>query len=355
MKTHLRIIWAITAKDLVEAVKNKNTLGVILSVLFMVAFYRVLPILGAENTPRVLIYDAGQSTLAAALEKSAAANVRAYPAQEQMEDALADRDTPELGLVIPADFDQAVAAGGSTELQGYVLYWVSDSDAAESKQTVEATIGELTGAPIRIVVERVHLRPDSSGLGGSAAFAMVFVVLMVGVSLIPNLMFEEKRAKTLDALLVSPASAGQVAIAKAMTGVFYCLLGLAVAFAVYYALIVQWWLAILAALGGALFAATVGLLLGTLLESRQQLMIWAWIVILPLILPVVLFLVEELLPAWLPRVFRVLPLSALFDLFRVSFTDQAAFGLWSPQVVLLVIWAAPFLALVVWRIRREGR
>lgn len=243
-----RIIWAITAKDMVDAVKNKNTLGVILVVLFAVVLYRALPILGSENTPGILVYNAGHSALMAALENSDAVNARAYPTQEQMEDALTNRETPELGLVISADLDQTVAAGGSPELQGYVLHWVSDAEAAALKRAVETHIDKLTGASVRITVERVYLRPDSQGMGTSVAYTLFFVVLIVGVSLIPNVIFEEKRAKTLDALLVSPASAGQVAIAKALTGVFYCVLGLAAACAVNYAVIIQWWLVILAAL-----------------------------------------------------------------------------------------------------------
>jgi len=351
----LRIIWAITTKDMVDAVRNRNTLSVILVVLLAVVFYRALPLLESEDAPGILVYDAGRSALAVALENSDAVNARTEPTQAQMADALANHEAPELGLVIPADFDQAVAAGGSLKLQGYVMHWVSDSEAAALKRAAEATIGEVMGASVRITVERVYLRPTSQGMSTSVAYTLFFVVLVVGVSLIPNLMFEEKRARTLDALLVSPASAGQVAIAKALTGVLYCVLGLAVACVVNYTVIVQWWLVILAALGGALFAAAVGLLLGTLLESRQQLMIWVWVVIIPLTIPLFLSLEQELLPAWLIRVFGMLPSSALFDLFRVSFTDQAAFGLWGPSLALLVLWTAPLLALVAWCIRRSDR
>ena len=39
----LRIVWAITAKDLLDALKNKTTLGVLLSVLFVLVAYQLLP------------------------------------------------------------------------------------------------------------------------------------------------------------------------------------------------------------------------------------------------------------------------------------------------------------------------
>lgn len=84
-------------------------------------------------------------------------------------------------------------------------------------------------------------------------------------------------------------------------------------------------------------------------------MIWAWVVIIPLAIPLFLSLEEELLPAWLIRVFRMLPSSALFDLFRVSFTDQAAFGLWGARLALILAWTAALLALVAWRVRRSDR
>ena len=35
MNTHLRVIWAIAAKDVADAVKNRTTLSVLLSMLFL--------------------------------------------------------------------------------------------------------------------------------------------------------------------------------------------------------------------------------------------------------------------------------------------------------------------------------
>lgn len=353
LRRNLRIIGAIMAKDIVDALKNKNTLSIILSVLFIVVFYRLLPGLENDGTPDVLIYDAGASMLTVQLENSAQVDAYTYPSQERMEWLLTHGDVPELGLVIPADFDQAVAAGDAPVLQGYVLRWVSETDAAALKRTVETHIAELTGTPARIELTRVTPRPDSEGLGVSAGFAILFVILMIGVTFIPHLMLEEKRAQTLDALLVSPAGAVQVALGKALSGAFYGLLGVSVALALNYALVVQWWLMLLALFCGILFTVTLGLFLGMQIESRQQLMLWAQLIVLPLLLPVFMALMTDLFPAWLIQAFQYLPTVALFNIMRVAFSGEAAWGLWLPRLALLGLWTAAFLALTAWRLSVE--
>ncbi len=55
---NLRIVWAITSKDLIDALKNKNVLSLIITSLFVVIMYRYLPLLTAEDgPPALLVYD----------------------------------------------------------------------------------------------------------------------------------------------------------------------------------------------------------------------------------------------------------------------------------------------------------
>ena len=67
-REHARLIWAITAKDLLEVVKNKSTISVLISALFILVLYRMLPTLTTRmEPPGVLVYDAGDSALVAFL------------------------------------------------------------------------------------------------------------------------------------------------------------------------------------------------------------------------------------------------------------------------------------------------
>ncbi len=358
MKEWLRITWAITIKDLQEGLRNKYAIGVLLSTLFLMVAYRFLPVLLDDSEGlNVLAYDAGNSTLATTLENSTALNLYTYSSQEKMIHYLANGDVPELGLVIPADFDRTLAGGGAPELTGYVMNWVSDTEARDMQLAAEGEIAALTGIsiPIRMDAQRVYATPDAHGKGLLAAVGMVFILLMIGMMAPTHLMLEEKQNKTLDALLVSPASVWQVVLGKTLTGLTYAFLAMLVAWALNYALIVHWWLALLATLCGALFSTALGLVLGNTMRTRQQLSLWAWVIIVPLFMPMLLSFLENLLPAWLIAFFRLIPTVALFNVFRASFAGTVAPADWAPQLALVLGCTAVVLGGVAWILRRADR
>jgi ABC-type Na+ efflux pump permease subunit len=170
-----------------------------------------------------------------------------------------------------------------------------------------------------------------------------------------NLIFEEKQTKAVDALLVSPASSEQVVIAKFLTGLFYCLLGAAVVLVLNSSLITHWWLAILGIIVGSFFTVGVGILLGSIFEVRQQLMLWGFMIFIPLLLPLFLSIMSNILPKTLIDVIAWLPTVALDKVFRISFSAQAPLVQFGPQLLLVACYAAFFFTLVVWVLRRSDR
>ena len=353
----VRILWAITAKDLVEAAKNKNTAFLIIFGLLMMAFYQQYPkLLSRGEPPAVLVYDAGNSALVPYLENSP--NLQAhseYPSEARMKELLAEGEVPELGLVIPADFDQIIDSGGNPVLQGYVMNWVNEKDAAELQRTVGEEINQLVGKPIRIEMQgnRVFAKPDSGGSGVTAGFAFIYIITTLGLVLVPHLILEEKQAHTMEALLVSPASERQVVMGKALAGLFYCLAGAGLGLVLFSQLVVHWWLAILVVVFGSLFTVAAGLLLGTVINDRGQLILLAWVFIIPLFLPVFLSLMDDLLPAALIQIFRVIPTVVIFNLLRTSFSGSVSIG----PTLLGLIWTAAcaggMLLVIGWLVRRR--
>ncbi len=356
-KKRVRIVWAIAAKDIVEAVKNKNTLTVLISVLFIVGFYRLMPVfMNEDDVPSILIYDAGDSRLTTMLDNSDAVKLYAYPSEEKLYDYMTKGNVPELGLVIPTDFDQAVANGSPLALQGYVMYWVNESDAAELEKFAETHIAELLGAPIDIQMagNTVYTQPDSSG-GFMAALGIIFAIIMIGIVLVPHLVMEEKKSKTMDALLISPAGPVEIALGKAVSGLFYGVLTTGAALAANSYLIRQWWLAIVAALCASLFTIALGLFLGTFVETRQQLTLYALPLIMLLFMPPSFVMLGDLIPERVIDICGWIPSSALFKLLRISFSNQSGFALYGPQFALLLGSIVIALVLVVWRLRQADR
>ncbi len=357
LRRNARITWAIAWKDIVEALKNKNTLGVLLTSLPMIFVYYYLPILGTRGEPPLVrVYDAGNSVLVARLENSKVLDVRTYPSEERMKKALTSGDVPQLGLVIPAGFDQALGAGGEAQLQGYVLNWVKQADADELQRLIEAEIAFQLGQPVSIVLqERVYLEPDSTGVSTSAGISLVFVVTMVGLLLIPHLILEEKKTRTMEALMISPASSNNLVAGKAIAGLFYCLLGASIALVFYRWLYIHWWLTVLSTLLGALFIISIGLLLGSLIESREQLTMTAWIFILPLFLPVFLSLMSGLVPDAVIAVLRFVPTVVLLNLLRASSAAVFPVGTVLLQLAWVAAWTVGVMLFVGWLVRRQDR
>jgi ABC-2 type transport system permease protein len=358
LSENLRIIWAIAAKDIMDAIKNKTTLTAILLVLFMMVAYRLLPSLeNADTPPRLALFDAGKSRLVADLENSFEFDLVSLPSAEKMKAYVGDKDIVMLGLVLPPGFDERLASADHIELDGYTVHWADDDAVTRVQTFFQKRLTEITEKPVRINTAGniVYTQKDSRGYALLAALSVVFAITIGGISLVPNLMLEEKQTKTMRALLVSPASVGQIVTGKALAGMFYCLAGTGVALVINQKLINQWGLASLGALCGSLFAVGLGLLLGSTIELRGQLVLWTWFLLIALLMPVFLSILDEILPTTLIAVLGWIPTVALSKILRLSFSDRAPLAQFGPELVLVTGWSALILAAVVWVVRRSDR
>ena len=358
---NLRILWAITAKDLLEAVKNKSSLAFILGALVLLAIngWYSGPA-GANTPPNLLVYDAGHSSLVAALEGSSAVKLNVYSSQEELERGIRSGDEADLALMIPAGLSQALDSGEEPVLEGYVVPWVSEAAANELASRVENEITRLVGQPVHIHLEgnRVYLQPGAVVPGSAphlASITLLMALTLVGLGVTPHLMFEEKQTRTLDALLVSPASSGQVVLGKALAGLFYSLIITLVVLALHANLITHWGPALAAVIAGSLFTVAIGLLLGMLFETGQQFTLWAFVILNVLLVPVFLYGERGLLPEAVNAVVAWIPTAALANVFWVSFSARAPAAAFVPELVLVISCTGLVLAVVAWLVRRADR
>lgn len=355
---HLRLVWALAAKDIVDALKTKSTLSTIIISLLMVLFYRYFPVLTADSdTLRVLVYAETESALVTALERSPALALYPFDSRQRLMDAFVDADSVELAVVIPETAVVQQQTGEPIVIDGYLMYWVSPAQRAAIKTLVEDDLMTQLGQPVTLNLSGhdVYFDAGTTFFVFSATIALLFVAVIIGISLIPNLMVEEKQAKTLDALLVSPASAAHLVAGKALAGLFYGLLGSVVVLVVFRYLIVQWALAILAAVLATLFMVAIGLLLGSYVKVRAQLQLVAWFIILPLLFPVFLVVMEGLVPSGAIAVMNWIPTVLLAKIFRLSLTPNATVAHYGAALAVTIAATMALLALVVWVVRRQDR
>jgi ABC-2 type transport system permease protein len=235
------------------------------------------------------------------------------------------------------------------------LHLFDDTEILELKRYMEDEFAYVLGVPVSVSVERIPLQPGTWGITVMPALGFVFVSLMVGMMIIPHMMIEERQEKTFDALMVSPASGPHIILSKALTGLIYTLVVLLIALTFNWSLIEHAWLFLLAGVLGALFSILLGILLGIKIETRQQLILWAWLALIPLLLPVMLSLMDDLFPAWLILIFKWVPTSALFRVFRTSMVFALSAEHFVPQLLSLVGASVLLLLVDTWLIRRIDR
>ncbi len=359
-RTNLRIVWAITAKDILEAVKNRYSISVVIVALLVGVLYSFIPALTSlDNPTNVLVYDAAHSPLGAQLKSSQALEVYTYPSEQIMLEKLSRGEVPELGLVIPANFDPSATTGEGSQIEpaliGYALYWVSDAEIAKMTQEVKTEIDHLVGKPveIRMAEDRLIPAPNDHTLGNWVGAALVYLMIYIGLGLISNQMLEEKQTRTLEVLLVSPASSWHFVLAKALTGLFYCLLGIAVTLAINQKIVLHWWVIVPTLIVGSLFSISLGLIAGSMVEERGQLSLWTFGLLIPLFVPVFLSILDELFPQWINQVISLIPTVTFFHLLQDSFSFVPPTSMLLKQFALLSAWTIAGLAVAIWIMHRQ--
>jgi len=357
MKTfldNLYIAWAIGSKDILDALKNKNTRTNIILMMGMVVFFWW----AATQRPfdkriDTAFYDKGSSSLAVGpTELADGYTFRFYEASslQEMERMMGYK---QLGVVIPADFDQVLASGGEATLSGYIL-WVNRARVAELEVKYSAKFSELLGQPVHVEIGENCVIPAPDVETSGVHFHILFATLFVAITLVPALMMEEKRTKTLDALLVSPASAGQVVMGKALAGLFYVVLTGGLFFALNWASVTNWGLALLAFLGSAIFSIGLALALGSFIRSRQQMAIWMLPVMFVLIIPA-FFSQEPNLAPGLKAIFSWLPTSALVQVFQFAMSSHAPADRLMFDLAIFLVSTALVFVVVAWKVRRSDK
>ena len=355
----INIIWTITSKDIVDALRNKLIMSLIIGLSVMLMMPKVMGLAIDPPYTSLLVYDPGKSLLVAELEDSPEFEVIRANSISSLEQGIGSTMVGlgvEFGLAIPPDFDQNLETGELAELEGY-LVWANRGKADELKSDFEGQLKDLLGNPVRINIEGniVYPPPTSPLFLSILTWSSVIVILSMGVNLVPHLLFEEKQTKTMEALLVSPASVGQVVMGKALAGLFYILVTAGVVFAINWSGVVHWEIAILFGIVSGLFCVALGLVLGSFYERQQE------IIGLTMVLLVVFFgalFIDGMdlnMPAFIQAIVPWIPSAALSDILQISYLEHVIWAQLWPSLGSLVGFSILLYALVVWKVRRSDR
>ncbi len=355
----LHLIWTIASKDIVDSLRNKLVISLILGMGFMLLMPKLMGLMLVPPEIPVLVYDHGESRLTAELENSDQYQVQRARSLVEVEQVIGSMGFGlgvEFGLAVPDDFDQVLEAGGQPELDGYVA-WANRMKASQLKTGFEEQFEEMVGQPVRINVEGNIVYPSSdAGLWLlMVTITPVIVILMMGIQLVPALLFEEKQTKTMEALLVSPASISQVVVGKALAGLFYVMVAASVVFTINWAGVVHWEMVLLFVLGIGVFSVGVGLVLGSFFERQQDV---AGLTMLLLVVFIGTLFVNMLgldIPAVVQAMLPWVPSVALAEIIRFIFLETVPWEEVLANLGSVLAISTLLYAVVVWNVRRSDR
>ena len=359
----IRVVVAIALKDLKDALRDGRVLLPLLMPLALGLIYNVVMPEAQKPVVTVAITSAEATGLPDALRAVSGSAVElrfhvlpsAADVKSQVETKKAD-----VGLVVPAGFDVAVAAGAPPNLLVVRPGGLPTTGAIYVSTALDGALRNMAGqhAPAVITAETVALPTDAASIMidlGVRKYlvlgTLIMLIAMIAIYVMPVLLTEEYEKKTADALLLVGTQADVVA-AKVAVGLVYItvsvpLLLIATRMA---PANLPMFTAGLVSLSVALLGA--GLLLGALVRSVNQLNTWSSIPLLFVIMPV--FFVGLGLPQWVSTALATLPGTQAMKLLVDGLSGQSLYGgSWISFGVIAAWAAAIYLVLIRVLARRE--
>jgi ABC-2 type transport system permease protein len=356
LRDNMTIIWTIASKDIVDALKNRLIISLIIMGSIILLLPKLMPYIFEQPALVLPVYAAGESHIMAGLQDDPALSVVQVRSEEEFKLALCNSLFPEIGLRIRGDFDRIVANSEIVELQGYVC-WNRRFQVSALQPKLEAQLSQALGRPATIQLNGNMVYPPSQGalFLSMAAINTVVVILMIGIVLVPNLLFEEKQTKTMQALLVSPASISQVVVGKAVAGLFYILVTAIVMFGISWADVTQWGAVVVFVVAGGIFSVAVGLALGSFYEKPQDVAGWTTVLLMVFIGAIFVKMVGPILPPLVESILPWVPSVALAEICRAAFSETAPVARVLTNLGIVLSVSLPLYALVIWKVRRSDR
>jgi len=256
-----------------------------------------------NEKPKLGVVDEGGSQLVAMAEQLPSVITKEYNNVSEIKQAV-ENGAVDVGMVLPADFDSSVMQGRATELTTYIWGESLAKNRIILGVTIANLVRELTGQEAPVEIEAITLGDEVSIPWNDRLlpFIVLMAVFFGGLFLPAASVIEEKEKKTLEALVVTPASIGDVFIAKGLMGVILSLFMGVVILVLNQAFGTEPALLVLVLALGAIMAAEVGLLCGALMKDITTLFaVWKLGGIL-LFGPAIIYMFPQI-PQWIGKLF----------------------------------------------------
>jgi ABC-2 type transport system permease protein len=299
----LRRIGVLLGKELMRGPRNFIFIFAIVVPVIITLVVSLLFGTFFSGKPKLGVADAGNSQLVAQAQAVESILVTEYESDAALREAVL-AGVVDIGLTLPVGFDTAVQTGDSVELSAYIWGESLLQDRAILGTSIAVWIREIAGQekPVEIVPTTLGDETAVPWQDRLLPFIVLLTIMIGGIMLPSASLVDEKMKRTLTALITTPASAGEVYVAKGILGVVLGVVMGVVVLAMNRAFGTQpLLLVLLLALGGTM-ASAFGIVLGILLKDINSLFATIKGIGLLLYAPAIVYLFPTL-PEWVGRIF----------------------------------------------------
>lgn len=218
---NLNVVLAIFRKDFITSVKSKNLLIILLTPVFLSLLFNTTISLTDNTVVPIAVYDEGSSTdFIEYLSLRSNYDVTIADSAIKSEELLCNQKVAAI-MLVPEGFSADIKSGLIPSLN--IIVNPYEAKSVVFLQTYKDIVMDFAGQryPVNITLNMLSGNLQSRF---NIPVWIMFTVIFVGMMVLPNTLTTEKEKKTLDAILVSPASEKDVIYGKSLFGLFLTIL-----------------------------------------------------------------------------------------------------------------------------------
>lgn len=265
---NLRRVGVLVSKEFFQGPKNFIFIFAVIAPIVMSLVVSLVFGTLFGHQPTLGIVDEGNSHLVSLVEASPSVASTEYDNVSELKEAVAE-GAVDAGLVLSSDFDISLSQGKRVELPFYIWGESLAKDRAVIAVTVANLARELAGqeAPVEITSVTLGDEVNIPWSDRLLPFIVLITVFIAGFALPATSLLYEREKKTINALVITPTTVGEIFLAKGLLGIIVSVFMGIVILAMNQAFGAQPGLLVMLLFLGSIMAGGLGLLAGSIAKN----------------------------------------------------------------------------------------
>jgi ABC-2 type transport system permease protein len=333
---NLKNVGTIIGKDIRQGMRSSMFIFVLVSPFIYTFLIGMIfgGFLGEGRPPTLGVVDLGNSELVPLMSDFEGLNTRIYASESRMQTAI-ENNVVDGGIVLAVDFDETLLSGDSPNLEIRFSGKSYASNRLNIQNTLTKLVREMAGQEVPVEINTTVLGSEKALAlrDRTTPFIFLAVIMISGFFLTSLGIVEEREERTISAVSVTPVTITEFIASKAILGYVMAIVATTLTFIMngvtdptYLSLLMPFLF-----LGG-LFAVSVGVIFGTLMDNSTELLGMAKGINFLLFAPALVILFPSI-PQWIAKF--VPTYYIIYPIMQISMLGVGWSEVWQEFIILV--------------------